>query len=354
MKKQTTRLLKRSFRRVSDRKLSNRDLTILEFLWMWKAASTPMLKEVAFPNESHWWVYKALRQLKGEKYIQLLPRGRNLDLEVWALTKNGFEVVLMDRDDIEQYRYRVHAPAHDYFATCLQLGDLWQSNLSPNFLSEQQLSALAPWNFPSRVRSVDEHIPDGVTSIRGPIHEVFIGYEVDINLKEESRYESTFRYYADGLRPQLIVWLVRSVWLAERIFGIIAKQERHYDNGVGKVCAFILLDDFKEKIWGARSILGPLKGMSVSKLHANLVQTLGKERANLSQKPMKGIFFPRFKSPQKSMVSTKLVDAQNSLTPYGSRVEINLLNSSQKNESTPILIASSQSNHSMKEEVSNE
>lgn len=77
-----------------------RDIGVLEFRWTWKVATTQMLKEVSFKNKSQWWVYKALRQLKNEKLIQVLPRGKHLDLELWALTEAGFEVVLMDRDDM--------------------------------------------------------------------------------------------------------------------------------------------------------------------------------------------------------------------------------------------------------------
>ena len=45
-------------------------------------------------------MYKAIRQLVKEKYIMPLPRGKYLNQEVLTLTELGFEVVLMDRDDI--------------------------------------------------------------------------------------------------------------------------------------------------------------------------------------------------------------------------------------------------------------
>lgn len=293
---------------------------VLEFLWNWKAASTPMLKEVAYKTDSPWWVYRALRRLKQEKYIQLLPRGRNLDLELWALTRHGFEVVLMDRDDMDQYRYRVHAPAHDYLGTCLQLGDLWQSGVDARFFTEQQLSSLAKWNFPHGLRAVEGHIPDGVTTIVGQIHKVTISYEVDINLKEEERYHSTVNYYREGLKPNLVVWLVRNTWMAEKIWGCIERW--HYasgDDDLSKLYVFILLDDFKQNAWGATVISGTLKGMSVRKLHANLVQKASKESAKLAQKTMTEIFFPKFKSPQKSMGSANCGSDGKVLTPFGNR-----------------------------------
>lgn len=279
-----------------------------------------MLKEVAYKTDSPWWVYRALRRLKQERYIQLLPRGRNLDLELWALTRHGFEVVLMDRDDMEQYRYRVHAPAHDYLGTCLQLGDLWQSNIDARFFTEQQLSSLAKWNFPHTLRANEEHIPDGVTMVRGTLHTVTIGYEVDINLKDEERYRRTVNYYREGLKPNLVVWLVRNVWMAEKIWECIRRWSYGESaDSLGKRYVFILLDDFKQNAWGASVINGALKGMSIHKLHANLIQTAGKERAKLAQKSMREIFFPKFKSPQKSIGSMKPALNKQPLTPFGLR-----------------------------------
>ena len=316
-------LVGRNFKRRSERDLTVKDLQILEFLWNWKAASTPMLKEVAFKDESHWWVYRALRRLKQERYIQLLPRGRNLDLELWALTRNGFEVVLMDRDDIEQYRYRVHAPAHDYLATCLQLGDLWQSKINTRFITEQQLSSLSSWNFP-KLRDIEGHIPDGISIVSGTLHTVTIGYEVDINLKEEERYWRTAEYYNEGVQPNLVVWLVRNKWMAGKIFECMFRHGSESHETIQRRYAFFLLDDFKENIWDAKAISPAHAGVSIHKLHASLIQTAGNTQTKLAQKSMREIFFPKFKSPQKLKGYLISAQAQSPLTPYGSRGDANL------------------------------
>ena len=88
---------RRRFKTTSLRRLSVSDLTVLDFLWTWKVASSPMLRECAYRKKSPWWVYKSLRRLRNEKYIELLPRGKNLEQELWTLTEHGFEIVLMDR-----------------------------------------------------------------------------------------------------------------------------------------------------------------------------------------------------------------------------------------------------------------
>lgn len=265
-----------------------------------------MLKEHAFKGKSNWWVYKALRRLESEKYLVRLPRGRNIEQELWTLTDHGFEVVLMDRDDIKEYRYRVHAPAHDYLATCLQLGDIWQEPIERRFFTEQMLASLAPSNFPKEFREVTEHIPDGVTIFPGAIKDAIVGYEVDLNLKDDERYRNTYNYYRRGVQAQLVVWLVKNAWMASRIEDACLPYPYGDDKEMfGKRFAFVLVDDFKERVWGAEVFTGPLKGLSIRKLHTNLLQNQTKNAPNLGQKPMREIFFPRFKSPQKSQCCEK-------------------------------------------------
>jgi hypothetical protein len=265
-----------------------------------------MLGEVAYKGKSSWWVYKALRQLKKERFIQRLPRGKNLEQELWALTDHGFEVILMDRDDLIHYRYKPHAPAHDYLGSCLQLGDLWQFPCDKMLFTEQMLASLAPSNFPKGFKEYDGHVPDGITVIRSQLKEATIGYEVDLNLKDVERYESTFRYY-QIVKPTLIFWLVRNTWMADRIAAVGKHPHSFSQNGehvLPNVC-FVLVEEFKEKIWEAEVLNGKYKGMSIRKLHANLLQSMGKETATFGQKKLAQIFFPKFKSPQKSETYTK-------------------------------------------------
>lgn len=278
-------LKKRKFKRTFSRKLTMRDLAVLDFLWTWKVATTPMLKEIGFKNKSQWWAYKALRQLKNEKLIQLLPRGKFLEQELWALTEAGFEVVLMDRDDITHYRYKPHAPTHDFLATCLQLGSYWQSGIECQYLTEQMLSSLNPSNFPKGIRESEEHIPDGITLFHCGARDVVVGYEVDLNLKDEDRYVSTYQYYsrhrADAV---LVVWLVKNKWIGDKIMAIINERKGHEFTQNHQAIAFILLDEFKKNLWEAEAINSSVKGMSISKLHANLLQSMGKSAPNIGQK----------------------------------------------------------------------
>lgn len=260
-----------------------------------------MLREVAFSDRSQWWVYKALRQLKQERYIQALPRGKYLDFEPWALTDMGFEVVLMDRDDMVQYRFRPHAPARDYLATCLQIGPQgFGYNLERQYFTEQMLSSLNAANFPRSFRRVESHIPDGMTVYRAGVKEGIVGYEVDLNLKDAERYQNTFEYYMDGVGAHLVIWLVRNGWIAEKIVSAIREKGRthEHDEFLSRV-AFVGLDDFKTRVWDAQCFMGKLKGLSIRKLHANLWQSMGKIPEKYRQNSGPEMFFLKHKSPQK-------------------------------------------------------
>ena len=104
-----------------------------------------------------------------------------------------------------------------------------------------------------------------------------IAYEVDLNLKEESRFSDTWSYYRYAVRPHLIVWLVRNPWIANRILGQFTAASRNEREAFLSKVAFVVMDDFKQRVWDAEAIIGPMKGLSLRKLHANLLQNLGKD-----------------------------------------------------------------------------
>lgn len=243
--------IKRKFKRTSNRKLSIHDIMVLDFLWTWKVANFVMLVQVGYAKKSSWWAYKAIRQLQKEKYIQSLPRGKYLDHEVFALTNLGFEVVLMDRDDIVEYRYRPHAPARDYFAICLQLGELWQSPWDKVFLTEQMLSSLKRSNFPKDYVKDNGHVPDGITTLSCCSKQITFGIEVDLNLKDRDRYQATFAYYEYLIDIRYVFWLVRNDWMLEKILQMHKEISFNQDDSF---FLFIRLDDFKKDFWEAKII----------------------------------------------------------------------------------------------------
>ena len=52
-------------------------------------------------------------------------------------------------------------------------------------------------------------------------------------------------------------------------------------------------------MWGATVLGGQFQGLTLRKLHENLVQKVGKKAENFGQTSLQEIFFPKFLSPQK-------------------------------------------------------
>lgn len=168
--------------------------------------------------------------------------------------------------------------------------------------TEQMLSSLGKSNFPKNIQDTTGHIPDGLTVFSYSHRSFSVGYEVDLNLKDEDRYESTAEYYLQSKnRVSLIVWLVKNHWVYEKIHSVLTDKLKYEKEKVNERYAFILLEDFKKNIWNAKGVNGVFKDHTIQKLHANLLQSLGKAPPNLMQKDFSKIYFPIFKSPQKFM-----------------------------------------------------
>lgn len=156
-----------------------------------------------------------------------------------------------------------------------KLGIVWQhveNEIGVNFLS-------------LRKEDVDQHIdqpPQWESVLRSSLNDVYLGYEVDLNLKDIERYRETFTYW-DNVKPTIIFWLVRNTWMADKIINAGLEFRYGLQNGndlLSRVC-FVLADDFKEKIWEANVINGKYKGHTIRKLTANLLQTLGNNQIGL-------------------------------------------------------------------------
>lgn len=280
------------------RDLTRNEITALEFLWKWKLASTQLLKEVAFKKYSNWSAYKILRKLYDEGYLDFAPKGKYLPQKLWCLSKKGFETFLLNRDDLTNQRYRVHAPAHDYLGTTFQLGDLLGSkNIPVELFSEQELASLPRTVFPFSMQH-SSHIPDGMTVFGSGKEKLIIGYEVDLNLKDKERYKTSGFDHTISLKTNIVFWLCRNLWIAKQISRIM--QEVANDCRYDKTHhAFVLMDDFISYGWLAPIRLGFEEGSTVRKVHEKCIQKHIKTDANLGQKNNLLFYFPKHRSPQK-------------------------------------------------------
>lgn len=102
----------------------------------------------------------------------------------------------------------------------------------------------------------------------------------------------------------MVFWLVRNDWIAERIKKIISSCYG-YDSKKNKF-QFIRLEEFKKEIWSTKVFSGSFAGLTIRKVHENLMQSLGKTDATLGQRNLIDTFFGKYKSPQKSKLCANI------------------------------------------------
>jgi len=143
---------------VLTRDLSKNEIFLIGYLWRWKVAPASLLKEAAFRKSSPWTFYKILKRLIKEKILKEIPGGKYFSHRLLALTEFGFEIYLRDFDYINRFRFRVHAPAHDYLATALQLGDfVFPPEIGMERFSEQELQTYLPDQLPYGYQQLTEN-----------------------------------------------------------------------------------------------------------------------------------------------------------------------------------------------------
>jgi len=314
----------------ASRDLSKLEFEIIEFVWRWKVAPGSLVKEVLMKKKTEWQAYKIIRKLKLDGILEEIPKSKFISHRLLCVTQLGFDIYLADRDFIEKFRFRVHAPAHDYLATALQLSCLLnKTDANLKIFSEQELQTLPKKALPENLQSEFSssgtfgntfHFPDGLTSFVSRSQELNIGYEVEINLKPEERYKKMNIFYT-SMRSECVkvVWVVvlaRAPWIAKKIHGSLSHDDGNLRH-IPKI-SYILIDDFIKHGPAAEIFAGDFKNQSLRKVHENLWQTVSKSIEKMGKVSDWEVFFPKRKSPMKSVKSVDCSQSPSELTPHSS------------------------------------
>ncbi len=326
MKKTKRRKKKLQFLRAG-RDLSKLEFEIIEFVWRWKVVPSSLVQAFLMKSKTDWQAYKIIRKLKLDGILEEIPKGKIVNHRLLCVTELGFDIYLADRDHIDKFRFRVHAPAHDYLATALQLSclpDLTDERFK--VFSEQEIQTLPanalPLVFHDAVNftyfqgTSFSHVPDGITSFGGKKNVCDIAYEVEINLKPDSRYQSMGSFYRNNgenkNKVSLVVILIRTEWVGRKIYTVFENQVT--TEKLPPVC-HVMIDDFIKNGPEAKIFAGTYIGESLRKAHENIWQDHGKAEANVRQYTDWSSFFPKRKSPVKSKTSLNTQDSALGLTP---------------------------------------
>lgn len=242
--------------------MTERDSSILNFLWKWKLASTGTLHEAIGRPRSPYSTYKALERLERHKFIRTEDTFKQ-NFSSWVLTDKGFEVIRETLGELAEEGYKSENHWHDRNVVAFHLGE-WATHQLPivTHFSEQEMRRRPLECYPEWVPKSKDHRPDGYTKISTGDKDTVLAFEVEIWAKALSTYETTLRFYQLMRGIERIYWLVGDPLVKEQILRARTCVRENSQN----LHVFIHINDYIKFGWDApvtnerSETLGSLRG----------------------------------------------------------------------------------------------
>lgn len=242
--------------------LNQRDRGILQFLWLWKVATTAALARCYYNDRAPATACKRLWELEACGYIESIS-DRRPNHHVWTLTKLGFQVVREVLPELRAEGFKSESITHDLITSAVHLGDfLMGSPQGVGLFTEQQLRRFDSEFYPDWIPRSDVHRPDGYWRVPVGNPWATIGLEVELFQKKTARYEVVADFYASYPSVIRILWIAASASMGRQIHDKIAAAIR----GKAMVHDFVSLSNFSKLGWDAPIELGPERGKPIMML----------------------------------------------------------------------------------------
>lgn len=236
--------------------LTERDLSLLEFLWKWKVVSTAALTARFFENRAPETAYTRLWHLKRSGHIAFVATG-DAEAFVWALTQNGFHAIRNRLPELDEEGFKSESAGHDHLVSAIHLGD-WLKAPPPGSesISEQEIRRFHLDCFPDWCPKTKRHRPDGYWRALRRDKWLTIALEVEIHQKKSSYYSWLAKFYDERQEIDRVVWVVKPRRLADSIW-------RELKRAVGERVAIhnlLALEDVQKLGWQSPILVGPEQG----------------------------------------------------------------------------------------------
>ena len=228
--------------------LTDRDSTILKFIWRWKAAGTATIHDAIVRPSSAYAAYKALERLEAYGYIEC-ARNDEHRYSAWQLTEKGFLSIRESLGELTEEGYLSENPWHDRNALAFHLGE-WSTWQFPNvkLCTEQELRRRHEEDYPAWVPTAKGHRPDGYTRIESGRKSWLLAFEAELVHKSVARYESTLRHYRMLRQVDRVFWMVGSADVKSQILRARACVQDESDD----FHLFVDAAEYRASGWNAR------------------------------------------------------------------------------------------------------
>lgn len=249
--------------------LTERDLSLLEFVWKWKVVSTAALTVRFFGDRAPETAYTRLWRLRRGGFLTFLATG-DAEAFVWSLTQKGFHAIRGRLPELEEVGFKSESISHDHLVTSLHLGEwLREIPAGTELASEQEIRRLHVDCLPSWCPATKSHRPDGYIRVSNGDRWLTIALEVELNQKRSSYYSWLAKFYDERHEISRVVWIVRPRTLADSIC-------RNLKKTVGERAAIhnlVSIGDFRKYGWQAPILFGSEQGKPLGFLLRGGVQT---------------------------------------------------------------------------------
>jgi DNA-binding PadR family transcriptional regulator len=226
--------------------LSNRDTSILAFLWRYRIATFRAIKTVFFSHASNQQAYYELRRLRRGEYVNV-EKIEGTRKVVWTLGTRGFKYLAANvLPELKIKAFRPQSHYHDLLVAAALTGS-WL-NKAPGavqMVTEQELRALYLSSIPRELTKDEKHKPDGLWIFSSGKERKAIALEVETSAKTDERYEHIAAFYTSELFFESVVWVVKDKALGRRIHAASEK----YGRPRAGLHLFLLQEDMEKHGW---------------------------------------------------------------------------------------------------------
>lgn len=200
-----------------------RDITLFKKLQSYGMLSTKQVNEIVFNNIAQTTVLRRLRLLEDKKLIQKITGLSSME-RLWALTERGAEIASVK---LFKRHFAKGLLEHDFRLLSLRL-KLEGIGIAHSWIPEHELRSKVYQKY--GMREAKHHlIPDGLMGVDIEGKKESIAIELELTMKNESRYFKTFgRYF--NLKSTYAVWyVVKTIGQVNQLFRLWRKwSHRNY------------------------------------------------------------------------------------------------------------------------------
>jgi hypothetical protein len=236
--------------------LTERDISLLHFLWRWKLLSTAALTEAFFHDRSPITAYVRLWHLREGNYIQIVSESGG-KAHYWSLAQKGFAAIQSLLPELAEAGFKSEYLRHDHLVTALHLGNwLLYRPKSADIFTEQELRRYHLDHYPEWLPRTTEHRPDGYWRIHRNGKWITIGLEVEVSLKRDRFYRQVAHFYDRHPDVYRVLWLTPTRGSASAIQKLLQSEVGPHST----IHDFITLKDFEDMGWHSPIMLGAEEG----------------------------------------------------------------------------------------------